>query len=95
MQPRIHFKENLKLDSLIKSKYLRKSSIKTRIKKPQFEIQKAKKEENDLNEANLSTKMNDLAINIEKSNEEKINYYKMPTGNSNFKFNFNFDTLNE
>jgi hypothetical protein len=84
-QTKIAFKENEKLDTIVNSKFLRKSTTKLINKK---EINSLK----DLNE-----NMNNLEINVEKeeNEHEKANYYKMPTGNSNFTFNFKFDQENE
>ena len=84
-QTKIAFKENEKLDTIVNSKFLRKSTTKLINKK---DINSLK----DLNE-----NMNDLEINVEKeeNEHEKENYFKMPTGNSNFSFNFKFDQENE
>ena len=80
-QTKIAFKENEKLDSIVNSKFLRKSTTKIINKK---ELNNFK----DLNED-----MNNLELNVEE--EKKENYYKMSTGNSNFTFNFKIDPEND
>ena len=67
---------------IVKSKFLRKSTSKST---------RNNKQNDDDSLSNLNHDMNNLVVDCEKN----INYYKMPTGNSNFTFNFEIDENQE
>lgn len=77
----ISFKPNASLDLMLKSKFLRKSRLSGKDKQLPSEISVPEEEK----EAQTSLSID---INEEKKRE---NYFKMPTGNSGFKFAFNID----
>lgn len=69
---------------MLKSKFLRKSRLGG--KHPE----KALPTEIDVPEDNKTDQTN-LTIDINAEKNKKENFFKMPTGNSSFKFNFNID----
>ena len=84
---KISFKPTTSLDKLVKSKYLNKSRQSGRDKELPSEID-VSEQQNQIDEPKLSMNIND----VEKSDS---NYFKMPVGNTGFKFNFNVQETTE